>query len=66
VAKVHFNHLKLRNDLFSSKNLIGKCQISKYRGAKGPLPTPVNITIIIIRRMPMGLKIIPSNKDFAY
>jgi len=41
VVKFYFTKSKLRENHFSTKSLIGKSQISKSRGALGPLCTHI-------------------------
>jgi len=46
MVKFHFSHPKLRKQPFFAKHLIGKCQISKFRGVRilfAPLPTPMDV-----------------------
>jgi len=40
MVKFNFTHSKLRKQPFFVKHLIGKCQISKSRGARPPCPIP--------------------------
>jgi len=38
--KLHFSFSKLRKRPFFAKNITEKCKISKYRGARLPVPPP--------------------------
>jgi len=40
MMKFHFTNSKLKKNIFSTKNLIEKYQISTSRGAKAPLNSP--------------------------
>ena len=60
VLKFYFTNAELRKQPFSAKNLIGKCQISKFKGSRlppaFPLPTPmVTAWSIDPRICPSGL-----------